>query len=84
MEKQVECHFGPCCDFLYAAQEIWRTEQEDLPSYSAEPVSSGPNDVADVIDYTVDSYNASLRDLSLKIHGTNYKGKFIFDTIHIF
>src|SRR6266540_5871643 len=60
-------HFAPCCDFSYMQPDAWRIGHEDPPSYLS--VMSNSKDVPAVIDCAIDSLYASLRDLSLKIHG---------------
>lgn len=60
-------HFGPCCDFSYKEPDAWRIGHEDPPSYLPGPLN--PKGIPAIVDCTIDSLYASLRDLSLKIHG---------------
>ncbi|KAF9482589.1 amidohydrolase [Pholiota conissans] len=71
-EKKSISNFSPFCDYSSGKQkDWWLLEQEPLPSYSLKADDTNEltrNDIGNLIDHTLDKYDAQLRVLSLRIH----------------
>ncbi|KXN92424.1 Peptidase M20 domain-containing protein 2 [Leucoagaricus sp. SymC.cos] len=61
-------YLNPCCDFSFAAEKSSILSYESLPVYSERNSELLTADVLKTIEKTVDTYDSSLRNLSLSIH----------------
>lgn len=62
-------YLNPCCNFSFASEKSSVLSYEPLPVYSERNSELLTTDVLTTIEKTVDALDASLRDLSLSIHG---------------